>query len=281
MNLDNLMSYASVNALTRSEESTSARHTLLRRIGKGTNNDSVGSSMTQMIRNATGVPSLNTKAIKNKLYKIEDRKYKSRLRDNTSYNSVKSRLSDDIKNVDLHDAIRTHRDMRSDISDNMTDAIRDFRKKTLTKYPDVAKQQHKMMSEAASKQYIPSKITIGTSDIVPNLSSTRMSKINNAFDNSGLTDVLEKMRQEKIHKETAKQTVKNTVKESAEQTAKTAAKEVAEDATKKTAKGLLESAKNAKIPQIALGVGVTAWLVNKLSDSRGQQSNGQLYGQGY
>lgn len=70
-------------------------------------------------------------------------------------------------------------------------------------------------------------------------------------------------------------------KKAAKTAAKEVAKEVAEDATKKTAKGLLESAKNAKIPQIALGVGVTAWLVNKMSDSRGQQSNGQLYGQGY
>ncbi len=54
---------------------------------------------------------------------------------------------------------------------------------------------------------------------------------------------------------------------------------------KKTAetigKSLLDKAADMKIPQIALGVGVTAWLVNKLSDSRGQQSNGQLYGQGY
>ena len=44
---------------------------------------------------------------------------------------------------------------------------------------------------------------------------------------------------------------------------------------------IFDFAKNNKIPQIALGVGTTAWLVNKLSDSRGQQSNGQLYGQGY
>lgn len=82
-------------------------------------------------------------------------------------------------------------------------------------------------------------------------------------------------------KQAAKETAKEAAKDTTEQAAKTAAKEVAEDATKKTAKGLLESAKNAKIPQIALGVGVTAWLVNKMSDSRGQQSNGQLYGQGY
>lgn len=88
--------------------------------------------------------------------------------------------------------------------------------------------------------------------------------------------------------EAKNKTVKNVLSDTepianaaSKKAAKTAAKEVAEDATKKTAKGLLESVKNAKIPQIALGVGVTAWLVNKMSDSRGQQSNGQLYGQGY
>ena len=88
--------------------------------------------------------------------------------------------------------------------------------------------------------------------------------------------------------EAKNKTVKNVLSDTesianaaSKKAAKTAAQEVAEDATKKTAKGLLESVKNAKIPQIALGVGVTAWLVNKMSDSRGQQSNGQLYGQGY
>lgn len=34
-----------------------------------------------------------------------------------------------------------------------------------------------------------------------------------------------------------------------------------------------------KIPQTAAGVGMTAWLVNKLSESKGQMSNSQLYGQ--
>lgn len=66
-------------------------------------------------------------------------------------------------------------------------------------------------------------------------------------------------------------------------TAKSAGKEaaegVAEGAAKKVGKSLLDKAVDMKIPQIALGVGVTAWLVNKLSDSRGQQSNAQLYGQ--
>ena len=58
-------------------------------------------------------------------------------------------------------------------------------------------------------------------------------------------------------------------------------KNASKDAAKKTGKTLLDKAIDMKIPQIALGVGVTAWLVNKMSDSRGQQSNGQLYGQGY
>lgn len=60
---------------------------------------------------------------------------------------------------------------------------------------------------------------------------------------------------------------------------KAAGKEAAEGAAKKVGKSLLDKAIDMKIPQIALGVGVTAWLVNKLSDSRGQQSNAQLYGQ--
>lgn len=34
-----------------------------------------------------------------------------------------------------------------------------------------------------------------------------------------------------------------------------------------------------KVPQIATGVAGTAWLVNKLSDDRGQQTNAQLYNQ--
>lgn len=61
-------------------------------------------------------------------------------------------------------------------------------------------------------------------------------------------------------------------------------KNVLRDNAKKTAKatdnGTLKWLKDNKVGQIALGVGVTAWLVNKLSDSRGQQSNSQLYNQG-
>lgn len=34
-----------------------------------------------------------------------------------------------------------------------------------------------------------------------------------------------------------------------------------------------------KVPQIAAGVGIAAFLVNKLSDNRGRQTNAQLYGQ--
>lgn len=65
-------------------------------------------------------------------------------------------------------------------------------------------------------------------------------------------------------------------------TIKKAAKTTTKESTEKAAKSFWQTAKDMKIPQIALGVGVTAWLVNKLSDSRGQQSNGQLYGgQGY
>lgn len=67
-----------------------------------------------------------------------------------------------------------------------------------------------------------------------------------------------------------------TVEEAAKDTTKKAAKEAAEETGGKALKWL----KDNKVGQIALGVGVTAWLVNKLSDSRGQQSNGQLYGQG-
>lgn len=61
--------------------------------------------------------------------------------------------------------------------------------------------------------------------------------------------------------------------------AKTAGKEAAEKVAKKSAGDLWDLAKKNKVPQIALGVAATAWLVNKLSDSRGQQSNAQLYGQ--
>lgn len=69
--------------------------------------------------------------------------------------------------------------------------------------------------------------------------------------------------------------------EGAVEAAKTAGKEAAEKVAKKSAGDLWDLAKKNKVPQIALGVGVTAWIVNKMSDSRGQQSNGQLYGQGY
>lgn len=58
------------------------------------------------------------------------------------------------------------------------------------------------------------------------------------------------------------------------------AKETKEKVAKETKDSLWDIAKKNKIPQIALGVGVTAWLVNKLSDSRGQQSNSQLYNPG-
>ena len=34
-----------------------------------------------------------------------------------------------------------------------------------------------------------------------------------------------------------------------------------------------------KVPQIATGVAGTAWLVNKMAASSGQQTNSQLYGQ--
>lgn len=73
--------------------------------------------------------------------------------------------------------------------------------------------------------------------------------------------------------------VKSTGKEAAKAVGQEAAEGVAEGAAKKVGKSLLDKAVDMKIPQIALGVGVTAWLVNKLSDSRGQQSNAQLYGQ--
>ena len=88
-------------------------------------------------------------------------------------------------------------------------------------------------------------------------------------------------------KKSAEDTAKKVTEDAAEHTAKTTAKAigqeaaegVAEGAAKKVGKSLLDKAVDMKIPQIALGVGVTAWLVNKLSDSRGQQSNAQLYGQ--
>ena len=60
---------------------------------------------------------------------------------------------------------------------------------------------------------------------------------------------------------------------------KSVGQETAEGAAKKVGKSLLDKAVDMKILPMALGVGVTTWLVNKLSDSRGQQSNAQLYGQ--
>lgn len=57
-------------------------------------------------------------------------------------------------------------------------------------------------------------------------------------------------------------------------------KKAATDIAKKTAK---ESdklmSKLGKYGSIGLGLATTAWLVNKLSDTRGQQTNAQLYGQ--
>ena len=73
--------------------------------------------------------------------------------------------------------------------------------------------------------------------------------------------------------------VKSTGKEAAKAVGQEAAEGVAEGAAKKVGKSLLDKAVDMKILPMALGVGVTAWLVNKLSDSRGQQSNAQLYGQ--
>lgn len=59
-----------------------------------------------------------------------------------------------------------------------------------------------------------------------------------------------------------------------------AGKKAAQEAAKK---GMKESdklfSKLGKYGKVALGFGATAWLVNKLSDTRGQQTNAQLYGQ--
>ena len=59
-----------------------------------------------------------------------------------------------------------------------------------------------------------------------------------------------------------------------------AGKKAAQEAAKK---GMKESdklfSKLGKYSKVALGFGATAWLVNKLSDTRGQQTNAQLYGQ--
>jgi hypothetical protein len=57
---------------------------------------------------------------------------------------------------------------------------------------------------------------------------------------------------------------------------KKAAQETAEKAMKESDKLF---SKLGKYSKVALGFGATAWLVNKLSDTRGQQTNAQLYGQ--
>lgn len=55
-----------------------------------------------------------------------------------------------------------------------------------------------------------------------------------------------------------------------------AAQDLAEKGMKESDKLL---SKLGKYTKVALGFGATAWLVNKLSDTRGQQTNAQLYGQ--
>lgn len=57
---------------------------------------------------------------------------------------------------------------------------------------------------------------------------------------------------------------------------KQAAKNTAKKAMKESDKLF---SKLGKYSKVALGFGATAWLVNKLSDTRGQQTNAQLYGQ--
>lgn len=42
---------------------------------------------------------------------------------------------------------------------------------------------------------------------------------------------------------------------------------------------VLDQMRYHKVPQAAAGIGATAWLVSKMSNSRGQMSNSQLYGQ--
>ena len=43
--------------------------------------------------------------------------------------------------------------------------------------------------------------------------------------------------------------------------------------------GIADSLAYHKVPQIATGIGSTAWLVNKMSSDKGQQTNAQLYNQ--
>lgn len=44
-------------------------------------------------------------------------------------------------------------------------------------------------------------------------------------------------------------------------------------------KDLMTTLKYKKVPQVAAGVGTTAWLVSRMSESKGQMTNAQLYGQ--
>lgn len=65
---------------------------------------------------------------------------------------------------------------------------------------------------------------------------------------------------------------------------KKAAQETAEATTKEVAKNIAKESdtllsKLGKYAPTAFGVATTFWLVNKLSDNRGQQTNAQLYGQ--
>ncbi len=222
MNLDNLISYANVRALTRSEKSINAERTLLHRMREGVNNDSVGSSMLSMIQKSTGIQSVQTKQeaqdmIQKNVKTLRDRKI------------AKSTKHVGSSNYDTFDGIREQ-----------------FKK------------------------------TINVPNASKSIYSTFMSRNNDATFNSMINKA--KSDAAKKANEATSNTAKNVLADTKIAT-KVAGKEAAEGAAKKVGKSLLDKAVDMKIPQIALGVGVTAWLVNKLSDSRGQQSNAQLYGQ--
>lgn len=143
---------------------------------------------------------------------------------------------------------------------------------------------------------------VGKANFKPNIgaplqytyNSNRFGAIDKAISDSGILGLKDKghsILNNNGYKSTASKAAKDFAEENipkaaakaagegAAEAAKTAGKEAAEKVAKKSAGDLWNLAKKNKVPQIALGVAATAWLVNKLSDSRGQQSNAQLYGQ--
>lgn len=263
-NFTSTFNYAS-NKASREIGSANKMNTIKNRLNRAIDpfyDDTVGSSMVKMARDSVGI---NFKSnIHVPSYKESIERFEHGLNKRSVKPALKERLSRSINDLEIFTNEKTlgHQDARKKVSD--------FIGKNREKYPKNAKALHEILSR-------PDEVyEVGKANLKPNITMSSQHTYNSSRINS-----IDKMISDfkDTSQTAASKTAKATGKETAKAVGQEAAEGVAEGATKKVGKSLLDKAVDMKIPQIALGVGVTAWLVNKLSDSRGQQSNAQLYGQ--